>query len=33
MHYMLLIYEDESVYGEKADTPEMQAIAARHWDL
>ena len=33
MHYMLLIYEDESVYGEKADTPEMQAIVAKHWDL
>ena len=33
MHYMLLIYEDESVYGDKNDTPEMQAIVAKHWDL
>ena len=33
MHYMILIYEDESVYGDKNDTPEMQAIVAKHWDL
>ena len=33
MHYMLLIYENESVYGDKSDTPEMKAIVAKHWDL
>jgi len=33
MHYMLLIYENERVYGDKSDTPEMQAIVAKHWDL
>ena len=33
MHYMLLIYEAESGYGDKSDTPEMKAIVAKHWDL
>ena len=33
MQYMLLIYEDESVYGDKADTPEMRAITERHMAL
>jgi hypothetical protein len=30
---MLLIYEDESVYGDKNDTPEMRDIVAKHWKL
>lgn len=33
MQYMLLIYEDESVYGDKGDTPAMREIVARHWKL
>ena len=33
MQYMLLIYEDESVYGDKVDTPEMREIVAKHWKL
>ena len=30
MQYMLLIYEDESVYGENKDGPAMNEIVARH---
>jgi hypothetical protein len=33
MHYMLLIYEDESVYGDKSNTPEMRSITERHMAL
>jgi hypothetical protein len=30
MKYALLIYEDESVYGDKTDGPAMQEIVAKH---
>jgi hypothetical protein len=30
MQYMLLIYEDERIYGADKKGPEIQAIAARH---
>ncbi len=33
MQYMLLIYEDESVYGDKADMPEVREIFSRHMAL
>lgn len=33
MQYMLLIYEDESGYGDQADTPEMMAIIDKHMAL
>ncbi|MGH6617816.1 YciI family protein [Sphingomonas sp.] len=33
MHYMLLIYEDESGYGDGADSPEMKAIIDKHMAL
>ncbi len=33
MQYMLLIYEDESVYGDKNDSPEVREIVAKHWKL
>jgi hypothetical protein len=30
---MLLIYEDERVYGDKSDSPEMRSITERHMAL
>jgi len=33
MQYMLLIYEDETGYGDKQDTPEIRDITARHMAL
>ena len=30
MQYMLLIYEDESIYGTKGDEPAMQEIRSKH---
>ena len=30
MQYMLLIYEDETVYGEKHDSPAVMEIVQRH---
>jgi hypothetical protein len=33
MQYMLLIYEDERVYGDKSDSPEMRTITERHMAL
>ena len=33
MQYMLLIYEDETGYGDKQDTPAIRDITARHMAL
>lgn len=33
MQYVILIYEDEAGYGDQADSPEMQAIVAKHYEL
>jgi hypothetical protein len=30
MHYALLIYEDEAVYGDEPDSPALRAIIAQH---
>ena len=30
MHYMLLIYEDERIFGEEEDNPALQEIVAKH---
>ncbi len=30
MQYMLLIYEDESIYGDDKDNPELMAIVGKH---
>jgi hypothetical protein len=30
MQYMMLIYEDERIYGSKTDTPAIKDIVARH---
>ncbi|WP_244642235.1 hypothetical protein [Chelatococcus reniformis] len=33
MQYMLMLYEDEAVYGgPEKDGPALKAVAARHWD-
>ena len=31
MQYMLLIYEDEKVYGPDKNGPAIQEIVAKHW--
>ena len=33
MQYLLMIYEDESVYGDRVDSPELRDITARHMAL
>ncbi len=33
MQYMMLIYEDESVYGPEKDAPAMAEVVARHMAL
>lgn len=33
MQYLLMIYEDESVYGDKADSPAVREITAKHMAL
>jgi hypothetical protein len=33
MQYMLLIYEDERIFGEEKDNPALQDIIARHKDF
>ena len=33
MQYLLMIYEDESVYGADPDAPELRDITARHMAL
>ncbi|WP_044558999.1 YciI family protein [Azospirillum sp. B4] len=30
MHYALLIYEDEAIYGDEPDSPALQAIIGQH---
>ncbi len=30
MHYMLLIYEDERIYGDKTDDPALLEIVGKH---
>ena len=34
MQYMLLLYENEEIYGgRKKDGPALKAVAARHWEF
>ena len=33
MHYMLLIYEDERVFGDDKDNPALQEIVAKHGEF
>ena len=33
MHYMLLIYEDERIFGEEEDNPALQEIVAKHGEF
>ena len=34
MQYMLLLYEDENLYGgPRKDGPALKAVAARHWEF